>query len=72
MNAGLGFHRRLRVESIFDAVALLRNRKNSRVHYRVERIALLLRAHPVSDGEIVINVEDGKHHEGNDEYSFGD
>lgn len=70
MNAGIRFDRRLRIESIFDAVALLRNRQDSHTHYRVKRITLLLTFHPVPYGEIVINVEDGKHHEGNDEYSL--
>jgi hypothetical protein len=39
MDAGFGFHGRLRVESIFDAIALMGNRKDSRIEHSVERIS---------------------------------
>jgi hypothetical protein len=72
MNAGLDFYWRQDVESIFDAVAFMGNRKNSRVGYSVERIAHLSRAHPMHDGEIVINIDAGEQRGSNEEYSFQD
>ena len=60
MHAHLRFHRRLRVQRILDPIALLRDCKHVRIFDRVEGITLLLRAHSVADGEIVIQIEGGQ------------
>jgi len=57
MNAGLGFHWRLCVESIFDPVAFMRNLKDSGIHHDVERISLLWCIHPAPDGETIIHIK---------------
>jgi hypothetical protein len=56
MNAGLRFHWRLDVQSIFDAIAFLRNRKESRIHDSIKRIVPPLSFHAVPDGKIVVNI----------------
>ena len=59
MNARLRFERRYCVESVFDSIPLVRYGKDMRVVYNVERIARLVRAHSIADGEVVIRVNTG-------------
>ena len=66
MYTGDGFHRRLRVESIFDAITLLRNGEKMRVSHHVERVALIVRGHAMPDREIVDRIDDGDYHDDGD------
>ncbi len=66
MHARLRFHRRLRVQRKLDPIALLRDRKHMRILNRVEGISLLLGAHSVADGEIVVQI-DGSQQQGRDD-----
>lgn len=70
MHAGIGFHGRLNVEGILNAITLFGNRKDSRMHDRIEWIALLLGGHSVADREVVINVGTGQEQSDYEQRSF--
>jgi len=70
MNAGVSFHGRLGVESIFDAIAFLGNCKDSWIDHSVEGIAWLLRAHPMPHGNIIVSINAGEQDNGDEECPF--
>jgi hypothetical protein len=59
MNARFGYHRRLRVQSEFNAIAFLWNFQKMRVRHDVVGVARFLCGRAVPDGDVINRVSGG-------------